>query len=452
MGIGAVLKKGSAWNSIQVGAASLLLHGKDFYHQIGGFTYPPFDAFFATPFALMNARLARSAWYIISVISLVYLVRKSWQLAGGPPVEPGKGRPAAPPREQIAFLLGNLIAVQFALNALSHLQSDLLIAALIMAGCGAMMAGRFIRSATWIGLAAAFKATPLLFAPYLLWRRKPLAAGWLIAIAIGVNLLPNLVHSPPSGGLWLTQWAHRYLEPMTRSQYLPGDWKNQLNNNQAIAGATRRWTGTTWKAAPGDFKVFDRPNGPSPATIRNVYYGSCLLILIPALWLAWKRWGARDVARHDSGGTGLRQSSVERVSPVLAAPAADDRQHGRDAHATDRPVRPDPRLIECGIILLLMLLLSPNSSIAHFCVMYLPAFCVARIVVYEDRPVLGALFGLAVLCAVLSIRLRLPVTYVPEQVLLWLGIVTFSTIFLMLACVIALGSKTGPPSRQVARE
>lgn len=410
LGIGAIGKQGSAWNSVQVGAARLLVRGQDFYAQITNFTYPPFSALISIPFVPLSPRVARGLWYLICIASLIYLIRKAWRLAGGPPLEPGENRPAAPLREQAAFLLGNLVALQFALNALSHLQSDLLIGALIMAGCGALAAGRYFRSATLIGIAAAFKATPLLFAPYLLWRRRWGAACWLVIVAVGANVLPNLVHAPPSGGLWLSRWCRQYLAPMASSSYLPGNWKNQLNNNQSIAGAVRRWMGTSWTTESGDVKVFDRPDQPSPAAIRYAFYGACVLVLIPALWIAWRRRRLPDSQPPPEEQPGARYL-------------------------------PDPRMIECGIILLLMLLLSPNSSIAHFCVMYLPAFCIARIAVHTRFVGLRTLLGLSALCALLSIHLRIPATHLSEQVLLWAGIVSFSTLFLMLACVVALAER-----------
>jgi len=406
MGIFAVAKKGSAWNQVYVGASQSLLHGRNLYRDVPNYTYPPFSAWAGIPFVILPARIARGLWYVICAAATVYLIRKAWQLAAGPMLETDGRRAAARPREQAAFLIGIAFALQFALNALTHLQTDLLIGALLMAGCAALLAGQFYRSAAWLGLAAAFKATPLLFAPYLLWRRRWAAAGLLVCIAVGANLLPDTVHSPPGGGLWLTQWTRLYLAPMGKANYLPGDWQNQLNNNQSIAGAVRRWMGTSWDSS------HSRPDAPAPASIRRAFYVGCALVMLPVLWLAWRR----------------RRLAGEAFDPSNARPDAADRF-------------PSATAIECGIALLLMLLLSPNSSRAHFCIAFLPAFCIARLTLLRSGAALRVLLALAVLLSTLSIHIRLPWSYDAEQLLLWLGVITLATLFLLLACILALTGK-----------
>ncbi|MDB5290675.1 MAG: hypothetical protein JWL69_1916, partial [Phycisphaerales bacterium] len=362
MGVGAALKKSSEWNEVPLGAAKMLLEGRDIYKEMSAYTYPPFTAWVTIPFTLLPGTAARTVWYVICAGSLVYTVRKSWQLAGGPRLEPIGSPDAARSRDHWAFLLGHAVALQLALNGVTHLQSDTLIAALLMAGCGAMASGKYFRSATWIGIATAFKATPLLFAPYLLWRRQWLAAAWLVCVAIGANLLPNTVHAPPAGGTWLGEWSRQYLAPMGDSNYMPGDWKNQLVNNQALAGAAKRWLATTWEAGPGEFKVYDRPGKASPATIRRVFIASCLAVTLPVAVVFWRRRSKdRSVVGESVGGSEEGFTALDARKETL------------------KESLPSPMMIECGIVMLLMLLLSPNSSRAHYCILFLPAFCVARL-------------------------------------------------------------------------
>ena len=96
----------------------------------------------------------------------------------------GPGENVAP-KENMAFLMACLCAARFLQNSLSHAQTDLLIAALLMAGFLALKSKKDFAAATWIGFGAAFKATPLLFAPYLVWRGKWLCAVWLVVVASG---------------------------------------------------------------------------------------------------------------------------------------------------------------------------------------------------------------------------------------------------------------------------
>jgi hypothetical protein len=432
LGIQAVAKSGSGWNQVYVMPAALLLQGRDFYREIPAFTYPPFSAWIFTPFVFLRPWAARAVWYLVCATALVYLCMKAWRLAGGSKLEsPGRSTPTRR-REQIAFLLGQAIAFKFVINVLSHLQTDLVIAALLMAGCAAIGAAHYFRAATWIGCAAAFKATPLLFAAYLLWRRQWLAAVWLLCVAVGANLLPDTIHRPPDGGVWSVHWYQRYLRPMGSATYLPGDWHNQLNNNQSIAGAVRRWLGTSWRSAPKAFVVFDRPGAPTKNIIRMVYYVCCMSVLLPVLLVEWRRRRAREPA---------------------AVPLPKDELDLYDASAI-----PAASQIECGIVLLLMLLLSPNSSPAHFCVMLLPAFCIARLAVYTRGWGLRALLALAILFSILSIHVRIPSTLAAEQILLWLGTISASAFFLLLACIAALlrpmylpvANENGPHGRHVA--
>ncbi|HEX5242342.1 MAG TPA: glycosyltransferase family 87 protein [Tepidisphaeraceae bacterium] len=415
MGFGATFKHQSAWDRTGPGVSMMLREGLDFYAIEKTFTYPPFQAWLNIPLTWMPLRPARAIWFILSAACLVYMIWESWRLAGGPRLEPLGEHGDAKPREHWAFVLGLVCALQFALNSLTHLQTDLLIGALLTAGCAAIVTRRVMRAATWIGLAAAFKCTPLLFAPYLVWKRKPVAAAWLVIIAIGANVLPNTVHAPPQRGLWLAEWSRLYLAPMERANYVPGDWKNQLDNNQSFAGAAKRWLMTTWRIAPGEFHVVDRIEHPSPVVIRSAYLLSCLAALLIAAWAMLRR--APSKAFDEASNVG-----------------------------TPPPQWPSRDIIECGIVLLLMVLLSPNSSRAHFCVMMLPAFCIGRLAFGEKSRWLTALLIAAAVCSTLSIHIRLDATLAAEQILLWIGVVMFAAIFLLWASIIAL---MHPPSKEI---
>jgi hypothetical protein len=400
MGIVAVARHSSEFDDGYIAASRALVQGKDFYRAVPTDTYPPFSAWFFAAFTFLPVRLARGIWWVVCAVSLVTIVKMGWRLAGGSALEP-LGRPRTPAREHIAFLIGHAIALQLSLNALTHCQTDLPIAALLILGCAAIAREKFVRAALWIGLAAAFKATPLLFAPYLLLRRRWVAAGLLVAVMIACNLLPDTIHRPDHG-MWLSRWAGHYLTPMAKSNYVPGDWKNNLNNNQSLAGAAGRWlTSSPWEDSD-ELRSVHRPGTASALVTRSVFAGLCIGVMIPVTWAAWRR--------------------RTRLIPADTAPPA-----------------VDPHMIACGIIMLLMLLFSPNSSRAHFCVMYLAAFCVARIAVRPaSSSLLRILLGIAVVSVTLSMHLRLPFTHGIEQIFLWVGVVMLSTIFLLLASCVAL--------------
>jgi hypothetical protein len=388
----AVAQHQTEWDSAYLAAASALAHHRDLF-SVRGYRYPPFAAFLMIPFVYVPLRVARLIYFSVLAFCFIYYMKTAWRISGGKKIE---GPNAAPRGEQLIFILGLACAGVFALNAMTHRQTDLIIAALLMTGLAEIARGRFLRSAVWIGLAAAFKATPLLFVPYLLWRRQWSAAVLLMIVFIGVNLLPDIVHRPDDGGVWLTHWTARYVQPMTQSDYDPGDWKNALNDNQGMAATVRRWFGTKLGDASVGYNAVSLP--PDTPAVRRIFMAGAAIVLLPVLIVFWgKRKGY----------------------PPLAAP-------------------PDPRLIECSIVMLLMLVFSPNSSPAHFCIMLLPACCAARVALGGHDRLVRFLTAMAVICGVLSIHVRLPGSLQGEQFLLWLGIDLFAALFLMWACLAIL--------------
>src|SRR5262249_24760617 len=149
---------------------------------------------------------------------IVWMCRWAWRLAGGGRLQ---GAPASA-SEHAAAILGTLCALTYIHNCLAHQQTDLLIGALLLGGCLLFSRAHTLAAASCWGVAAAMKCTPLLFAPYLLWRRRPAAAVWLVIVAAGVNLLPELVHRGPDGHTWVSVFAARYLRPLTAANHNVG--------------------------------------------------------------------------------------------------------------------------------------------------------------------------------------------------------------------------------------
>src|SRR5262249_38815550 len=153
------------------------------------------------------------------------LFRWAWQIAMGDKTPAGR-------KQHVIWFLGLLGGLRYVMDGLAHQQTDIVIGALLMGGCLAWTRERPWLAATPLGLAAGCKCTPLLFALYFLWRARWLAAGWLVTVALGVNLLPDLMHSPPRGGSWLSEWFALYLQPMQASNYYPGMWASEPIYNQ----------------------------------------------------------------------------------------------------------------------------------------------------------------------------------------------------------------------------
>jgi hypothetical protein len=392
LGVSFCLRRDSEWDQVYVRAADHLWHGQDLYRPEDAYLYPPFMAFASLPFRALPAPISRAAWLLVNAACAFALVRGAWRLAGGPPLE-GPGRAAL--TEHRAAWLGVLCGLPYIENCLAHQQTDVLVGALVLGGCLLLARSPALATAACFGVAAAIKCTPLLFAPYLAWRGRRWAAALLVVVALGVNFLPDLVHRSPSGRPWAVEYGRRYLLRLTEAGHYVGTWGSDPMYNQSLAGAAHRWflTRLTWT----DTNCFTVPRKrpPHPLVLRGVTYGAALLLLALAAW---------------AGG-----------------------RPGRRGHGPEGQHR---LALECSAVLLLMLLLSPMSSKAHFGTLVLPGFCLARAAALTRSRLLGASVWAAVVLAVSS--LKDPLGERIYSVSLWSGVVTWQTLVLLAGCLVAL--------------
>jgi hypothetical protein len=345
---------------------------------------------FALPVVGLPQPVQRAAWFAVNAGCLAYLLCSAWRLAGGGTLRPLRDHP-----EHYACWLGLAVGLGFVLNALAHQQTDVVLAALVVAGIDRLTREHSLRAATLFGLAAAMKCTPLLFAPYLLVRGKPLAAAWLVAVFLGASLLPDLIARPAAGGTWLARWSAEYLEPMARPDYAPGVWASDVIFNQSLVGLTNRWATTRCEAAGGTVVVPAVPPAAGPAEMRS--------------WIL--------AAAAACGGL------------ALAGMIAARRRSAADPAAT---------VWECGMILAGMLLFSPMSSPAHFGLLLLPGFTLARAAVVGRRPWAGPCLVVALAGSLLTNKdLWGQAIYTAG---LWYGSATAAALACLFACVAALVS------------
>jgi hypothetical protein len=396
------LRQDSEWENVFIVAAANLRAGDDVYRPEQGYLYPPFMAWAHLPFTLLPGPAARVGWLLLNLLALALMLRWAWRLAGGAPLE---GKNPTRPREHLAALLGLTAGVFYLQNCLAHQQTDVLIGALLLGGCLLLWRGRDLASATCLGLAAACKCTPLLYLPYLLWRGRPRAALWLACVALGVNLLPDLTHPSPSGRPWLGEYAARYLRPLTESSHYVGSWGSDIVYNQSLAGAGQRWLLTAWDPAAPDGGLQSRHDTPGPLALRGIVFGAEAALLLLAAWCV-----GRPFRRE-------RPADAEGVPPAA---------------------------LESSVVLLLMLLLSPMSSKAHFGVLLLPGFCLARAALAGRQRWLWPLLIASVVLALGSNKD--PLGERLYTLTLWCGSVTWHTLLLLCGCLVLLkrqGARVG---------
>ena len=378
---------------VYVLSARNLLAGRGLYQlqvpPFRSFTYPPFMAALALPFTLLPPIVARASWFLVTLASVLVVWRGTWRLTGGGRLEGAQ----APRREHLVAVLGLACALPYIESGVAHQQTDGLIAALLIVGCLSLTRSRDALAAVCFGVAAGMKCTPLLWAPYLAWRGRWKAAVLLPIVAVGVNLLPDLVHSPEGGGWWLGAWFDQFLRPMGSSDYLPGRWFAWILDNQSLSGTIGRWATTRCAWQGGGIEIAARAHPWSARTLRplsRVVEGLFLAIAWVALW------------------RGRRQDGTEPLREPL----------------------------EFSAVLLLMLLLSPMSSRPHFATMLLPAVVLRAAGRRRGRRILFVPLLVTAFLAVLSLP------YWGSSVgrlTMWCGVLTWGAVALLAGCLWALG-------------
>ena len=401
LAVQAVTRQDSEWQDVYVAAARTLLSGKDLYAP-GPYLYPPFSALLAVPFIALPTQAVRLVWYGMNVAALGVLLYSAWGLAAGPRI---RGAGSMPSREWFSLALGTLGCVPYWLNTLAHQQTDLVIAALLTAGCFVMTRDRIISGAVLIGLAAAFKGPPLLFVGYLAFRRRWLAASVTTVVALGANLLPDLI-ARPAGETWLGRWVGQILLPTISAPV--GTWNADQYNifNQSLGGTLQRLATSTWSYDTSGLVFSARDMVIEPTTLKAIVYALMLAMLVLSV-------GAALIG--------------ERASP--------------DVPADDRPGR---AAIEMTTMIVLVLLMSPMSGLSHFAALAAAMMCLSRMAVVErHRPSLIA-FSIALIGA-LAVNKDL-VRATAYDLVLWSGVTTASTIALWLACLLVLICGKASPS------
>jgi hypothetical protein len=331
----------SEWRVCFVRAALRMQAGQRI-HLVESFAYayPPAMAMLTVPLANLPPRAGMFGWYLVNVVATTVAFLSAWRLAGGPSLV------RLPLPWHAVFWGGVLLGCRFFVAPLAHQQFDMVIAALLLAGCCRIWRGHDLSGAALIGASAAMKCTPLLFAPYLLWRGKPRAAALLVAVAVGLNLLPDLLWPQASGELYLVDWVCTFLGVVAHEA--PGTWHADLLQNQSLSALFGRIAQFGWPSSAADPTALAPPT-TATLSLRLAVYGTGLLLLGATAWLL--------------GSPGRPAATVPRQT---GQPIPFDRlQTGAEAAA----------------LVCMMLLLSPMSSKSHYAVMILPSLLIARAVV-----------------------------------------------------------------------
>lgn len=379
------LRQNGDWNNVYVPAASRLIAGQDLYPLEHGYLYPPLMALLCIPFVPMPTSASLACYFILNGLALWLILHRARQLCATLIPATKIKRPG------LVLALGLTCGLPFAIDALANRQTDLLIAAGLMCGCWELNRGKAGRAVLWLGLAAACKLTPLLFVPYLCWRGRWRAALGLLIVALGVNLLPDLVNPSPTGRLWLAEYGRRYLAPMDDTGRYPGTWGAGIMSNHSLAGVGNRWATTQLgQGNRGPTEV------PRPVPLASARFVKMAVYAIDGALLLALFWRLR-----------------RRHAPVL----------------------------EYGAILILMVLFSPHSSKPHLCTMFLPGLVLAQLASATGSRRLWACLIMAILA---TLAVQKDLIGGPYPILIWFGAVTLVPLVLLAGLAVAFSLVSRP--------
>jgi hypothetical protein len=259
--------RGSDTAPFYADAGRCILRGEPLLACLPAFPYQPALAVFFVPLSFLPVVLERMAWYAICVGSLVVTVRFAEAVAER--LYPGVTRGAN------LFWLRAIVLVTCAkhiIDVLAYASHDPLALALMMIGIWALFVGREAVGGAWLAVAAAIRASPLIFLPYLALKHRFVACLAFIATFLAVGFLPDMIgalHGTHTGYLadWIRQVVSPAMVPGTSTKLVFWDiWNGQNLFNQSLRGLVNRF-------APGP--VF----GLSPTVILIIVDGLFALAL-----------------------------------------------------------------------------------------------------------------------------------------------------------------------------
>jgi hypothetical protein len=315
-------------------AAHRIVQGEQIYRpdDAPAFTYPPF---FALPCTLLLpfSEMSRYLWWFMNLTlfcGVIWLVTAmAW------PVASCQARKKGPPIWVNSLVIG-ILAARFLISPLEYESHDLIVLSLVLLAGTALATQKDGWAGLSAGLAAACKATPLLFLPVFVWQRRARAAALLVIALIVASLLPDLLFPSQDGQRWAVSWYQKFVSKVEVGQTATahGAWARWNPLNQSLPGTmTRLFTpmpeGRDW----ANVTLFHMPNAPLKLVILAME-GAVVVCL------AWVTWPSR----------------LRRVTPEFQSLFW---------------------LGQTGAVLCGMLLLSPMTSTQHLCALFVPiTFCV----------------------------------------------------------------------------
>ncbi len=245
--VGAVLYCRNFWDEapglgLYLEAAQCMLRGEPLQSCNPAFTYPPIFAFVMIPLVPLPLVLQNLIWYLVTLGSIVGCVILSARMTQIIVPDDWSER-------DLAWLygLGVLLNLKFIFAALSNQSYDASVVLLVLVGIMALATDRPMWAGASLACAAALKATPLLFLPYLVAKQHYRAAAVMALALAAACVLPDRIFAiagGPAGGSYLLDWLLQVAQPALIEK-LDGNpitfWLASNTDNNSVRGLVGMW-------------------------------------------------------------------------------------------------------------------------------------------------------------------------------------------------------------------
>jgi hypothetical protein len=206
------------------------------------FSYQPALAALFIPLAAVPAVLQRPVWYVLSIGSLVLTMRLAEAMAA-------RLYPGATCGRNLIWLRAAslLVCSKHILDVLNYEAYEAPALAIMTFGTWALTVGRDACSGFVLGAAAALRATPLIYLPYLAIKRRALACVVFLAAFVALSFLPDAIGALKGGHVgYFDDWAREVAAPaMTPGNAAKlafwNNWNGDNLNNQSLRGLVNRF-------------------------------------------------------------------------------------------------------------------------------------------------------------------------------------------------------------------
>jgi len=229
-----------------------ILHGEPLRLCAELFSYPPAFAFLMAPFSWLPMGPRIVVWYLISLAATVGCFWVSEQLVL-------KLLPGRWSQIELAWLriVSVIASLKFVLAVFEYQAYDTLAAVIVFVGLWAVLRNRSFASGALLAIAAAIKATPLVFLPYLVVKRRYVAAAIFVVVFVGLWAAPDLYNALKGVYPHYTEnWIRQIATPaLTHEQTGASFWQTWMGANilnHSFRGTVARMVAGTSAAAHGE--------------------------------------------------------------------------------------------------------------------------------------------------------------------------------------------------------